>query len=678
MSFKVPSSEVPGYSAIYRNGQYKDGTQGTEFAHITTAHELFLHHLALAPKSEFLGTRQFNPADESFGAYEWTTTTDAAEYIENFGSGLDHVFAKHAPDSQGAAGQQPVGVYSINRSEWLLAEFSAFRSRRYTVGICDNVGVECADYVINHSGVSVVICSIDKIPRMLDRTAITPGLRVVISMDRLDCSKVNSVTQAFCAETAGVALRKRAKELGITLLDMDEVVEMGRAAPTVAQPPKPEDICTVCYSSGTTGAQKGVLYCHSGYIHAARGLHLSLRHSNSTYLSSIPLAHCMDRYAICMLMFGGVRVGFFNGDYTRMADDMRALQPTVIFTIPLTLNVLYERMAKATIGAGGIKGLLSRFAYRSKQKHLASTGKLDHWLWDRLVFSKLAAMIGGRTKAILSGAMHLNTEVNDFLRIAMSCKVVQGYGLTETMASGTGQHINDLTSGHIGVPSPGTDIRLRSKPELGYLVTDTPCPRGELMLRSKSLFVEYLKAPEKTRKAMDGEWLATGDIVQINPTGTISFISRANNHFKTCLGTWISPERLEDVYSQHPLVKTTFVHGHSDYYKIVGVVVPDAAEFLPWARAVAELPSASLEELCANAAVVQAFLQTLVMHAESAGISVHEQLGAIFIEPTPFMEKGCGLYTSTRKLKRKEVIKLYEVQLQKLFTEANECKTSKN
>ncbi|KAJ2326970.1 medium-chain fatty acid-CoA ligase faa2, partial [Coemansia sp. RSA 2681] len=364
-------SEVPGYSAIYRNSLFKDGTQGTEFAHITTAYELVQHHLAIAPKSEFLGTRKFNPADGSFGTYEWQTTTDAAEYVEDFGSGLDHVFAKYAPDTQGAAaGQQPLGILSINRAEWLLAEFSACRSRRYTVGINDGAGVTCAEHMINHADVSVIVCSLDKIPRMFDRIAQTPGLRVVISMDRLDCSRVNSVTQAFCAETADIALRKRAKDLGITLLDMDEVLEMGRATPTTAQPPTPDDIYTICYTSGTTGAQKGAVISHGGFIHAVRGTHAVLRCTDSTYMSYMSLSHSMERYASYMLMYGGVRIGFFAGDFTRIVEDMQELRPTIIFAFPMLLNAIYKRVAKATIGAGGIKGMLSRFAYRSKQKRI--------------------------------------------------------------------------------------------------------------------------------------------------------------------------------------------------------------------------------------------------------------------------------------------------------------------
>ncbi|KAJ2492837.1 medium-chain fatty acid-CoA ligase faa2 [Coemansia sp. RSA 2050] len=664
--FKVPSSEVPGYSAIYRNSLFKDGTQGTEFSHITTAYELFQHQLANAPHSEFLGTRKFNPADGTFGAFEWMTTTDAAQYVNDLGSGLDHVFAQHAPNAKGHGTQQPLGMYGNNRYEWLLAEFSAFRSRRFTVGICDSVDVESAEFIINHSGVHVIVCSIDKIPRMLDRFSITPNVRAIVCMDRLDCSRPNPLTLAFAS---GDLLRERAAELGVALLDIDEVLEMGRKSPTAARLPAPSDICTMCYTSGTTGVQKGVLLTHMGLVEGSRSSHFSFRFTDTVHLSFIPLAHCLDRYAIYMFMYGGVRIGFCSGDRSLLLDDMRELRPTVMLGFPLLLNSIYERMAGATIKARGAAGVLSRMAYRDKLKRLESTGDLCHGLWDRVVFRKVAAVLGGRVRAVLSGALDLKPEVINFFRAALSCDVIQGYGQTETAAAGTIQRLGDYTSGHIGVPNAGSDIRLRSQPDYGYLATDTPCPRGELMIRSKTVFAGYFNEPQKTKEAMDGEWLATGDIVQINTTGTITFISRIKHHVKINTGYCVSAERLENVYSGHPLVQSLFVDGHPDFGKVVAIVVPEPAEFVPWARVVAGLPAGSLDVLCGNEKVVKELTRTLLAFSATAGLSVGEQLGAIFIEPVPFREKNCGLFTSLLKFKRQAASKHYAEQLDKLYAE---------
>ncbi|KAJ2833103.1 medium-chain fatty acid-CoA ligase faa2 [Coemansia furcata] len=667
-TFKVPSSEVPGYSAIYRNSLFKDGTLGTEFSEITTAYELFQHYLAKEPKTEFMGTRRFNPADGSFGEYEWLTTNDIAELVEDFGSGLDHVFTKYAADAKGHGTQQPLGVYANNRYEWLVAEFGAFRSRRYPVGICDAVDVQSAEYSINQAELKVIACSIDKIPRMLDRMAGTPSVRVIISMDPLDLSRPNRLTQAFCAATAGPTLRKRAAALGITLLDMDEVLELGRTTPTVAQPPAPSDICVMCYTSGTTGVMKGVMLTHNGLVNASRSSHFSFRLTDTTYLSFIPLAHVMDRYAIYMMMHGGVRIGFITSDRTGIVEDIKALRPTILVGFPLLLIGIYERMTAATIRAKGVVGALSRVAYRSKRQRLAKKGELHHPLWDRVIFGKLAAQLGGRIKAILSGSSDLRPEVIDFFHAALSCDVIQGYGLTETGGSGTIQRMGDYSAGIIGVPNAGNDIRLRSKPDYGYLVTDLPCPRGELMIRSPSVFAGYFEEPEKTQDTMDGEWLATGDVVQINATGTVSFVSRIKNHVKINTGYCVSSERLESAYAQHPMVQALFVNSHYDYNKVVAIVVPEPTDFTPWARSVANAPNASLEELCAKPEVAKELTEVLRIYSASVGLSVGEQIGAIYIDPVPFIERK-HLFTALLKLKRPAAAKHYEEQLKKLYAE---------
>ncbi|KAJ2821686.1 medium-chain fatty acid-CoA ligase faa2, partial [Coemansia sp. 'formosensis'] len=551
---------------------------------------------------------------------------------------------------------------------WFVAEYGAFRSRRYTVGICDAVDVQTAEYPINHAELSIIACSIDKIPRMLDRMAGTPSVRVIISMDRLDLSRPNNLTQALCAATAGTALRKRAAALGITLLDMDEVLEMGRAKPTVAQLPAPSDIGVLCYTSGTTGVMKGVLLTHDGMINASRASHFSFRYTDTTYLSFAPLAHCMDRYVIYMMMFGGVRIGFGMGDRARIVEDIRVLRPNIMLGIPQFLTALYERMARATIRAKGMTGVVSRIAYRSKRQRLASKGKLDHPLWDRVLFKKVAAQLGGRIKAILTGASDLKPEVIDFLRAAVSCDVVQGYGQSETGAAGTIQRLGDYTSRHIGVPNAGSNIRLRSMPDYGYLVTDLPCPRGELMIRSPSVFTGYFEDAEKTQETMDGEWLATGDIVQINTTGTVSFVSRTKNLVKISTGYCVSSERLDRIYAQHPMIHSLFVDGHQDYNKIVAVVVPEPTEFIPWARSVVNMPNASLEELCAKPEVAKELIEVLRIYAASIGLTVYEQLGAIYIEPVPFNEKK-HLFTSLLKFKRPAAIMHYDVQLKKMYEE---------
>ncbi|KAJ1816368.1 medium-chain fatty acid-CoA ligase faa2, partial [Coemansia sp. RSA 2598] len=260
-SFIVPSSEEPGYSPIYRHRDYKDGTQGKEFAHIKTLYELFTTMVENNPKKEFLGTREYYPETNTFGKYTWITTTEAMEIVNDLGAGLDSVFSKYAPELNEATGQQPIGVFSINRPEWILTEFAGFRSRRYIVGISDAAGVEASEYTMDFSDINIVVCSLDKIPRMLNRIKNTPSVKVIISMDKLDCSRPSIATQAFNAE-ATQKLVAQAESLGVVLMDLDQVIQLGKANPTEPTLPTRDDLCNICFTSGTTGAQKAAMVAH--------------------------------------------------------------------------------------------------------------------------------------------------------------------------------------------------------------------------------------------------------------------------------------------------------------------------------------------------------------------------------------------------------------------------------
>ncbi|KAJ2615431.1 medium-chain fatty acid-CoA ligase faa2 [Coemansia sp. RSA 1365] len=683
-AFKVPSSETPGHSSIYRHPDFKDGTQGSEYSHIKTLYDLFQHVVDKYPKRDFLGTRKLRSwlRSPSFGSYEWINGIEASELVDQFGSGLDHVYSKYAPtpntsSQQEQSQQQPLGIYSTNRPEWMLAEFAAFRSRRYSVGVCDSVGVGSAEFIINHSDIAVVVCSLDKIPRMVDRLDETPGLKVIISMDRLDCSQKNAFTQPFNPDIVK-KLKARAKALGVEILDMDEVRKLGRTTPTEPSLPSPDDICTVCYTSGTAGAQKGVLITHDTLVHSSRGFALSLGTRDSTYLSFIPLVHSLDRCCIYVFMFGHVRVGFYSGDMNNLMDDIKTLKPTVLTAVPRVLNRIYDRIAGATVGASGLTGVLSRMGYKSKTKRIDAGRGPQHKFWDRLIFGKVAAAFGGRLRTLITGAASISPEVLSFFRASLSCTVIQGYGLTECMVGGTIQLSDDPTTGHVGVPVPGVDIRLRNVADMGYQVTDSPCPRGELLIRGPNVFSGYHKEPEKTKEAMEGEWLITGDVAQINEDGTITIIDRVKNIVKTGRGIWIAPERLESIYSTNRLIQSVFVHGDEAQRDLVAVVAPDTTKFLPWARSIvkkaektSDSTKLSLPALCRNENVIFGLQNELKAHAAATGLTAPEYIKAVYCDPVPFESNGVGFFTSTAKLRRIQVLEHYQSQLNKLFATLN-------
>ncbi|KAJ1846211.1 medium-chain fatty acid-CoA ligase faa2, partial [Coemansia sp. RSA 2703] len=591
------NSNVTGYSAIYRHPDYTSGTFNGKFADITTFYEVFKAQVKNYPKENFLGARIYYPESNTFGDYEWLTTTDADEIIDDLGSGLDHLFAAHAPDMNEETGQQPLGIFSNNRPEWILTELAAFRSCRYSVGVSDKAGFKTTEFYICCSELEVLVCSMDKIPNILEHIEHTPKLKVIISMDKLDCSKPTPFTRTFNAETTDM-LKSKAASLNVVLTDIAQVIEMGRSNPTEPKPPKPSTYCTLSFSSGSTGTQKGILITHGAFTVTCRASYLNMQQRSVRHMSFMTPSHIFDRFIIYTFMHDVIHIGFSSGVEELLLNDMQALQPTVLATTPQLLSSVYNKVAGTTVEAKGVVGILSRFAYKSKLERISSGRGFRHTLWDWLIFGKIAKLFGGNLRLVISGAVCVKPEIQNFFRAALSCNVVQVYGQTENMGIAVMQKINDISTGNIGVPSPGFDIRLRSIPDMGYDATDDKCPRGEVMIRSKGIFSGYYKEPEKTAKAMDGEWLATGDIAQLNPDGTLKTIDRMGNIVRTALGIYVELEPLEMIYSTHPLVGTLLIHGTLHAYDLIAIVVPKPETFVPWAQKIVGNKEAELAELC--------------------------------------------------------------------------------
>ncbi|KAJ1965890.1 medium-chain fatty acid-CoA ligase faa2 [Dipsacomyces acuminosporus] len=669
-SFLVPDSAQPGYSTIVRHPDYRDGKNPDKHAHITTIYELFQHYVTRSPEHPFLGSRQYDTGARAFGPYTWKTGEAVQTWVDSFGSGLDHVYSKHVVSPTASLFQQPLGIYTINRPEWLVAELGGFRSRRFSVALYDTLGADSIEYIINHAEIQVLVCSIDKIPKLLAIRDKLPELKVIISMDSFDDHGENPATLPFTVSSINV-LHKWAESKSIVLLDMKQVSEMGASIPTPPSPPASSDLCTICYTSGTTGNPKGAMSSHANYIFTAKVIQAATNIHSPVHFSFLPLAHCFERSTIYAAILASGSIGFYSGDMLSILSDAQELRPTLMIVVPRLLNRVYDRISTATIYAPGLKGALARMAVSKKLKNLSDGYGNKHALWDRVFFNKIAQLFGGRLENMFSGSAPLDPDVLSFLRIAFGCNIQEGFGMTESSACATASVSGENKGGHVGAPMPGVDIRLRDVPEMSYLTTDTPCPRGEILVKGRNVFLGYYKNEEKTDEAFDDGWLITGDIGQLNNDGTLSIVDRRKNIFKLSQGEYIAPERLEVVYGRHNLVMNIFVYGDSLKSELVAVVVPDPETFVPWAQKITSNPVATLEELIKNRNAVGALLVELEKHGRESKLQGFEIIRNIHCDSVPFdIENNC-LLTTTLKLKRNVATSFYRKQLDELYRQIN-------
>ncbi|KAJ1655962.1 medium-chain fatty acid-CoA ligase faa2 [Dispira simplex] len=681
-TFVVKGSEGPGHSAVYREPRIGEGAlQLTADPTCLTLYDLFERAVRKAPNAPYMGHR---PKDPRTGAladhYVWQTYSEVQQRVYKIGSGLLYLWENHTPRVYATGTNQiPLGLYSANRPEWTMVEFAGFTQRMYSVPLYDTLGPNVVEYIVNFSEVHILACSVDRIPTLLRIADRLPTLKVIVCLDSLD-EATGVVAMPGVVVDSNRVLKDWANKQGIHLVDLATVEKLGIEHPQIHHPPQPDDLCSISYTSGSTGTSKGVMLTHTNLNSAAwAGAGNTVAKVDGrdptpgewTMISYLPLAHIYEHTLENVMLLFNASIGFYSGSLDRLMEDIALLRPSFFPTVPRVLTRLYTSVAAATIEAPGLRGAISRRAVAAKLANLRAGHPPTHVLWDSLLFNKVRAALGGQVRTIFSGGAPLSPHVKQFIAVAFCCDVHEGYGQTETSAMGTLTCVANTIDGDVGIPTLVTELRLEDVPEMDYYSSDKEGPRGEICIRGPDVFIGYYKDPEKTREVLDEDgWLHSGDIGQILPNGTLKIIDRKKNIFKLAQGEYIAPEKIENVYVENKLIQQAFVYGDSLQPYLVCVAVPDGEIFVPWAKALLgtaeDKSDLTIESLVKHPKVVQALLQELTQTGAQRNLHGFEQIKAIHLETVPFTIEN-GLLTPSMKPKRHFLRKHYQTVLDDLY-----------
>ncbi|CAN4127216.1 unnamed protein product [Withania somnifera] len=628
----------PSMGPVYRSVFAKDGFP-SPIPGLDSCWDIFRLSVEKYPNNQMLGSREI--VDGKPGKYVWMSYKEVYDIVIKVGNSIR---------SCGVDKGGKCGIYGANCPEWIISMEACNAHGLYCVPLYDTLGAGAVEFIISHAEVTIAFVEEKKLPELLKTfPSVSKYLKTIVSFGKVTTQQKEEV-----------------EKFGVLLYCWDEFLQLGSEKQFDLPVKKKEDICTIMYTSGTTGDPKGVMISNNSIVTFIAGVIRLLESVNESltvddvYLSYLPLAHIFDRAIEECFINRGASIGFWRGDVKLLTEDIGELKPTIFCAVPRVLDRIYSGLQQKVSSGGLLKSTLFNLAYAYKHYNLKKGRK--HFeafpLADKVVFSKVKEGLGGRVRLILSGAAPLAAHVEAFLRVVACCHVLQGYGLTETCAGTFVSLPNQYDMlGTVGPPVPNVDVCLESVPEMSYDALSST-PRGEVCVRGDTLFSGYFKREDLTNEVMIDGWFHTGDVGEWQPNGSLKIIDRKKNIFKLSQGEYVAVENLENIYGNNPIIDSIWIYGNSFESFLVAVINPNQRAVEQWAEH--NGISGDFKSLCQNSKVKEYILGELTKTGKEKKLKGFEIIKAVHLDPLPFdMERD--LLTPTFKKKRPQLLKYYKV-----------------
>ena len=579
------TSPKPGETGILRNPNVaKTPLRETMHLGCKTVYESFEINLQKnRHKNNFIGYRKKIKKDVLEKKYTWITYEEANEILHNFSRGLNILnlcpLIKFSEEDQNF---RFLGIYSRNKKEWLLSYLGAMRDSITIVTIYDTLGDKAVEFILEQSQVTSIVIEVKALKKLYElakknKTFKVKNLIVIESEDDFDTIK-------------------NLELLGFIIYKWEDVIKIGKeqGKNIILKKPKPDDICIINYTSGTTGLPKGVKVSHNSIVVNTDVIEVIGLYPtpDDVYLSYLPYAHIMETLIITVVFNHGVQVGIYNGNAGKLQEDFEILKPTAICAVPRIFQRIYDGINSKVKNESCLVRKLFDKALKIKIKDYNETGILKNILFDNLIFRKVRNSFGGRLRFMLVGSAPVESKILNFLRCTLSCEIVEGYGQTEDIAGVLLTRTFDPVTQHLGGPGFSCEIKLRDVPELGY-TSETKDekgnlrPSGELMVRGPIIFKGYFRDKEKTKETIEEDgWMHSGDIAMIIPEhgNAVKIVDRVKNIFKLSQGEYISPEKIENILSGNKYIEQIFIYGDSLQNYLIAFINPNKDEVISFLK----------------------------------------------------------------------------------------------
>jgi long-chain acyl-CoA synthetase len=543
-----------------------------------------------------------------------------------------------------AEGVQPgdrVAILSATRYEWPIIDFAILSIGAVTVPIYETSSAEQISFVLSDSGAVVAFAETDgHADKIEELKGELPALRKILRID--------GIGPAALEELADAGSGTDPAELTARLSAIKSV-----------------DVATLVYTSGTTGRPKGCQLTHSNLLYEMRGAKAcfpALLNKGEKLLVFLPLAHVLARAITISAFSNKVTLGF-TSDVKNLVPTLGVFKPTLVVSVPRVFEKVYntaEQNARND-GKGKIFEIAASTAIEWSEAQDTGGGadarskkggslllNLKHAVFDKLVYGKLRAALGGNCHAAISGGAPLGARLGHFYR-GVGLTIYEGYGLTETSAAITVNRVDGLKVGSVGRLLGGNSMRINDD--------------GELLVRGGVVFGGYWRNQAETDAVFSDGWFHTGDLGAIDDSGFLTIVGRKKEIIVTAGGKNVAPALLEDRLRAHPLISQALVVGDAQPF-IAALITIDPEAFPAWKTRNGKDSGASVGDLAEDPDLT-AEIELAVKDANQA-VSHAESIRKFRILPVDFTE-DTGELTPTLKVKRKVVAEKFASDIDALY-----------
>ncbi len=518
-----------------------------------------------------------------------------------------------------------VAIMSPTRYEWTLIDLAIMYAGAVTVPIYETSSPSQIAWIVEDANVKAIVAEKPEHARTV-RTA----------LQREALPELNGI---WIMEDGLDDLRALANSGP----DSDEM-ERRRTVATL------DDVATIVYTSGTTGRPKGCMITHGNLVNLSLNvLHSEMREvltRDSSTILFIPLAHIFARFISFQTLASGSKVGH-TPDVKQLVPDLKSFQPDFLLAVPRVFEKVYNSalLSAQEGGKGKIfeRGAEVAVAYsKAKEAGKIGTGlRLKHWVFDKLLYAKIRAAMGGNVKDAISGGGPLGAYLSHFFR-GVGVNIKEGYGLTETTAPVTVNRPGKTRVGTVGLPAPGCGIRIADD--------------GEILASGVCVFKGYHNLPDKTAEELVDGWFHTGDIGHLDNDGYLTITGRKKEILVTASGKNVAPAQLEDQIRADGLVSQVMVIGDNQNF-VAALVTLDEETAPAWLKQRGLDPNMPIPDMATHPTVRQ-HIQKLIDKANES-VSRAESIREFRIADRDFTIEA-GQMTPSMKIRRETILRDYQ------------------